>query len=122
MEVGRQTNVPIDLVASTPLANLTFSVSLPTDRLTSLSLENLVPAIASADARIFRSRTWQESPCSVARPIALRHATIGAIAFHRTCWPKLRVRAAGSLRIYWRNAPTPDSLRVFWPTTAAWSW
>ncbi len=46
MEVGHQTNVAMDLASSTPLTSVAFSVLLPTDRLTSLSLENLVPELA----------------------------------------------------------------------------
>jgi hypothetical protein len=46
LEVGRQTNVTIDLASSTPLTSVAFSLSLPAGRLTSLSLENLVPDFA----------------------------------------------------------------------------
>jgi hypothetical protein len=46
LEVGQQTNVTIDLASSTPLTSVAFSLSLPTGRLTSLSLENLVPDFA----------------------------------------------------------------------------
>jgi hypothetical protein len=45
---GQTTNVPINVVCSAPLSNLTFAISLPSDRLTTLSLQNLVPAIANA--------------------------------------------------------------------------
>ncbi|HEY0547980.1 MAG TPA: metallophosphoesterase, partial [Verrucomicrobiae bacterium] len=46
LEVGQQTNVAIDLASSTPLTSVAFSLLLPTDRMTSLSLENLVPDLA----------------------------------------------------------------------------
>ncbi len=52
MAVGNGTNVPIDLVASTPLSNVTFSILLLTDRLTALTLENLVPAVATLELDI----------------------------------------------------------------------
>jgi hypothetical protein len=48
LEPGQATNLTIELVSSAPLANLSFNVLLPLDRLTSLTMDNLVPATASA--------------------------------------------------------------------------
>jgi hypothetical protein len=48
MEPGQSTNLTIELVSSAPLANLSFNVLLPLDRLTSLTMDNLIPATASA--------------------------------------------------------------------------
>ena len=47
-ETGRRTNVPVQFAATAPLTNLMFTVRLPTDRLTALALDNLVPSLASA--------------------------------------------------------------------------
>ena len=48
LEVGQSTNVLIESFASALLSNLTFAVRLPTDRLTGLTANNLIPSAASA--------------------------------------------------------------------------
>jgi hypothetical protein len=48
LEPGQSTNLIIELVSSAPLASLSFNVLLPLDRLTSLTMDNLIPATASA--------------------------------------------------------------------------
>jgi hypothetical protein len=45
----------IDLASTTPLTNVTFSVLLPTDRLTALTVDNLVPARASGTVDLSQS-------------------------------------------------------------------
>ena len=48
LEPGQTVNVRIDLTASAPLTNLSFTVALPPGRFSSVTLSNLVPAVANA--------------------------------------------------------------------------
>lgn len=48
LEAGQTVNVRIDLTASAPLTNLSFTLALPPGRFSSVTLDNLVPAVASA--------------------------------------------------------------------------
>ena len=48
MRAGAQTNVPIDFFSSTTLTNLALTLLYPSDRLTGLTLENLIPSVAAA--------------------------------------------------------------------------
>ena len=48
LRAGSASNVIIELVATAPVTNVAFNVLLATDRLTTLTLDNLVPALATA--------------------------------------------------------------------------
>ena len=48
VRAGGLTNVPIDFYSSTALSNLVLTLPYPSDRLTGLTLENLVPSLADA--------------------------------------------------------------------------
>jgi hypothetical protein len=47
LRAGSASNVIIELVATAPVNNVAFNVLLATDRLTTLTLDNLVPALAT---------------------------------------------------------------------------